>query len=275
MSKKCFLLCIGLLLVLSAGAQSFTLLSWNIRDLGRSKDAAEVAAIVELLRDYDLVAIQEVVAKDPAGAQTVARIADELNRRGAKWDYRISPPTQSPSSHLSERYAILWKTARLDLLGAPLLDSELAAHCVREPYLARFQLKGSGKPFFLANFHSRKFDEGPEEEIRHFAAYPRRLETGRVLIAGDFNLDEQHAVWQALYAQGFAPALHRTPTTLKQQCNDKGEYFNHAIDNIYFPEAHFRLLCAGRVDFVGSCEALEAARGISDHVPVFLEVEEK
>ena len=275
MPKKLLFLCLSLLLALPAGAQSFTLLSWNIQDLGRSKDTAEVAAIVELLRDYDLVVIQEVVAKDPAGAQTVARIADELNRKGEKWDSRISPPTQSPSSHKSERYAILWKTARLDLLGAPWLDSALAMHCVREPYLARFRLRGSGKPFFLANFHSRKFDERPEEEIRHFADYPQRLQTERVFIAGDFNLDEQHRVWQALYRQGFAPALRRTPTTLKQKCDARGNYFNHAIDNIYFPEAHFQVICAGRVDFVGSCEALAVARGISDHVPVFLEVKEK
>jgi len=43
------------------------IVTWNIRDLGRSKD-------------YDLVAIQEVVAKDPAGAQAVAKMKFSMNQ---------------------------------------------------------------------------------------------------------------------------------------------------------------------------------------------------
>ncbi|MBE5322017.1 hypothetical protein IM793_22875 [Pedobacter sp. MR2016-19] len=41
--------------------------------------------MAETVRPYDLIAIQEVVAG--YGGQAVARLADELNRTGQKWDY--------------------------------------------------------------------------------------------------------------------------------------------------------------------------------------------
>ena len=84
-------------------AQTFSLLTWNIKDLGGSKDTEEKEVMVDLMRQYDLVLIQEVVAKDPAGARAVAWLADALNRTGSRWDYRVSDPTESPSAYVSER----------------------------------------------------------------------------------------------------------------------------------------------------------------------------
>ncbi|GAB4406243.1 MAG: endonuclease/exonuclease/phosphatase family protein [Bacteroidia bacterium] len=254
-------------------AQSFTLLTWNIQHLGGSKDETELAAMVKVMRAYDLVLIQEVVAKDPAGAQAVAQLADLLNRTGSRWDYRISDPTQSPSSQMSERYAYLWKSSRLELIGDAYLDSKLADVCYREPYLARFRIAKSEVEFMVANYHSRKHDDQPEVEIAYFKDYPSRLGTQRVLIAGDFNLDENHAVWQPLVQRGFVPAVRRTPTTLKQKCTPDGHYFNYPIDNVYFHGGKFQALRSGRVDIVGDCANLEQARGVSDHVPVFVELE--
>jgi endonuclease/exonuclease/phosphatase family metal-dependent hydrolase len=81
------------------------LLSWNIENLGKSKSDKTINYIANALRDYDIIAIQEVVA-GYGGAQAVARLADELNRKGAKWDYVISDPTSS-SAYKTERYAFI------------------------------------------------------------------------------------------------------------------------------------------------------------------------
>jgi endonuclease/exonuclease/phosphatase family metal-dependent hydrolase len=273
---RLLLLCISLLLApLSLLGQEFSLLTWNIQNLGRTKNTAELEAMVDILRDYDLVAIQEVVAKDPAGAQKVALLADLLNRTGAQWDYRVSDPTNSPSSYISERYAFLWKPSRLTLLGRPYLDRELAAVVDREPYVAKFRVKGGNEPFFVVNFHARPHDREPEAEVAYLMAYPERLQTQRFVIAGDFNLDEQHQVWQPLYQAGFVPAVRETPTTLKRSCNATGEYFNYPIDNLYLLPRYFELLQSGRIDFVGGCDKVESARMISDHVPVFVRVRQR
>lgn len=266
-----FIVCLNYTLLFS---QTFSVLSWNIQNLGRSKDDTEIQVIVDILKSYDLVAIQEVVAKDPAGAQKVAQLADELNRKGAKWEYRVSPPTQSPSSYISERYAILWKPSKLELLGSPFLDKELGEKIHREPFLAKFRIKKGRKNtfFYIVNFHARRFNLKPQQEIQYFQDYLDRLGARNFIIAGDFNLNERHKVWRKLYRQGFSPAVERTPTTLKRKCKGKN-YLNYPIDNIYYPSYLMRKRKAGSIDFVGECANLETARGVSDHLPIFAQFE--
>jgi len=250
-------------------SKSLKIASWNIRDLGRTKDANEIHKIAQILRDFDLVAIQEVVGKDPAGAQAVAKIADELNRMGSKWDYRISDPTKSPSVYISERYAFLWKTSKVKLNGRAYLDSELAEKCFREPYIGKFQLTKATESFYVINFHSRKHNDHPEEEIVYLKDYTTRLNSDSVLILGDFNTNEKHEVWNNLYDIGFKSALNNTKTTLKTKCKFVS-YLNYPIDNIYYSK-NISIINSEAIDFVGTCENLVAARQLSDHLPISME----
>ncbi len=165
------LLLLAITLLQTTGLAQTSLISWNIRDFGQSKSDAEIRQIAQILRDADLVALQEVVA-GPGGAQAVARLP---------------------------------------------------------------------------------------------GLYP----TETVVIAGDFNASETSDAFQEFYKQGYCPALRDQKTTLKRSC-DEG-YLNHAIDNIYFPEKKIALLKAEAVDFVDNCQNLEAARGVSDHLPVRVE----
>ncbi len=250
-------------------SETVSLVSWNIQDLGRSKSSESIYEIANILRDFDIVAIQEVVAKDPAGAQAIAKIADELNRMGARWDYQISNPTKSPSVYMSERYAFLWKTSKVTIVHKAYLDDDLKDLCYREPYIGAFRVKGKNEQFYVVNYHSRKYDDKPEEEIVHFINYPERFLSDKILIAGDFNLNERHKVWKPFYNIGFKSALNNEATTLKRTCLN-GSYRNHDIDNIYFA-AGIELITSGIVDFVKTCVALKGARKISDHLPVYLE----
>lgn len=250
------------------GRSSVSLVSWNIQHLGRTKTEAEIGAIAQILRGYDIVALQEVVAKDPAGAQAVARLADALNRTGFQWDYQVSDPTRSSSPYIRERYAFLWKPSRVRQVGRASLDRELQDVVEREPFIASFRRRGEDAVFHVINFHSRPYNQQPEKEIIHFLTYPQRFGSDRVLLAGDFNLDERHSVWEPFYELGMKSALKNSPTTLKRKCMES-QYLNHAIDNIYFYPG-IRKTAAETIDFVGTCENLEQARRISDHLPVFM-----
>ena len=73
--KKSFLF---LLLYTSSLFSQPKLLSWNLENLGKSKSEGEITFIANTVKDFDIVALQEVVACD-GGAQAVARLADELN----------------------------------------------------------------------------------------------------------------------------------------------------------------------------------------------------
>lgn len=254
---------------LSGSRDNLAIATWNIQHLGQSKSDDEILFMAEVLRDFDIVAIQEVVAKHPAGAQKVAQLADELNRKGASWDYRISDPTKSPSVYISERYAFLWKTSKVELLGRAYLDQELETQINREPYIGKFRFKKMKQEFYVINFHSRTHKDHPELEIMHFKDYPKRLNLNTIIIAGDFNLNERHPVWDDLYQQGYNSSVRKAKTTLKRKCQ-LGSYLSHDIDNIYYSKA-ISFINSGVVDYIGDCENLEAARKISDHLPVFLE----
>ena len=246
-------------------------LTWNIKDLGRSKNADEITSIAKIIKDYDIIAIQEVVAKDPAGAQAVVKIVNELNRLGSKWNYSISNPTKSPSSYISERYAYIWKTSKLKLLSKATLDESLENSIEREPYLAKFEVKKNKIAVYFVNIHARVYSKKPEMEIAHFKKYPKRLKTDNIIVLGDFNLNEKHNVWNPLYKMGFKPSIKNTATTLKRKCKN-GNYLNHTIDNIYYNTHKMKAVNSGVIDFVSDCNNLLKARLISDHLPVFLEV---
>lgn len=247
------------------------IITWNIQDLGGTKNDEEILFIAKNLKDSDLVALQEVVAKDPAGAKAVIRIVDALNRLGSAWDYSISNPTKSSSSYASERYAYLWKTAKISLKKKAFLDKELQDKIEREPYIGLFENKQNNTSFYVVNMHARTFNKHPEMEISNFKAYPKRFQTDRFIILGDFNLDEKHTVWNPLYKMGFTSAISNQPTTLKRTCVD-GNYLNYPIDNIYYNTNYFTQQKASTIDFVKECDNLAMARRISDHLPVVSEL---
>jgi hypothetical protein len=127
------------LLFTTSSFSQLKVFSWNVENLGSSKSNSNINYIAKTIKDYDIVALQEVVA-GYGGAQAVAKLADELNRKGEKWDYAISNPTSS-SAYKAERYAFLWKTSKVRLVNMPWLEKQYGLLIDREPYYATFEYK--------------------------------------------------------------------------------------------------------------------------------------
>lgn len=260
---------ISLLFVFSTaqGQDTLSIVSWNLKNLGKSKDASEISYIAQTVRNFDIIAIQEVVA-GPEGPKAVARLADELNRKGAKWDYRISNPT-SGGGNKSERYAFIWKTARLKLIGDPWLESKYHREIVREPYFIR--MESAEGIFTLVNFHAITKADKPETEIKYFRFLPERYRSHRLIFAGDFNIPQSHSVFNPLKKIGFVSAMQGQKTSLRQACI-KGDCLASEFDNFFLQPARFTLHTKGIIPFYQAFEDLKDARLISDHVPIFIRV---
>jgi len=260
-----------LLVAHSAVAQSasgqFTVLSWNVQHFGASKDSAELALIAQIIRPFDIVAMQEVVT-NPAGAQTLAKLADMLSRSGTRWDYALSPPTNSPP-YKSERYAFLWQAHRFSRCGRPELLSALDTLIEREPFLLCLQHRE--RKILLCNFHARTRDNYPEVEIAHLVRAMSARPDAPLVLMGDFNLSATHPVFAPLTGAGFTVATADTPTTLRRRLPDQpgATPYLHPYDHIFLSNRHFMLLDAGRVDLVARAGSLSAALRISDHAPVW------
>jgi len=241
-----------------------SLVSWNIRDFGKTKSSEELEKIAEVIKGIDIIAIQEVVA-GYGGPQAVAKLTAILNRKGAKWDYVISDPTNS-SKYVTERYAFIWKTKHIKIKNRGWLLDELDKEIDREPFLLNFHL--NQQKFTVVNFHSRPHDKNPENEIKALSNFAVNSLGTPLLLVGDFNVAESKPVFDTLKKYKFKTAITNIKTTLKGTCK-RGEYVNYAIDNIFY-SSDIKKIQGGTIDFVHFCDELETARKLSDHLPVFL-----
>jgi len=252
---------------LTQAQDTLSIVSWNLKNLGKSKDAGEITHIANTVRNFDVIAIQEVVA-GPEGPKAVARLHDELNRKGAKWDYRISNPT-SGGGNKSERYAFVWKTSRLKLVGDAWLEDKYHQEIVREPYFIR--MESASGVFTLVNFHAITKSDKPETEIKYFRFLPQRYRSHRLIFTGDFNLPQSHTVFNPLKKMGFISAMQGQKTSLRQACID-GDCLASEFDNFFLQPAYFTLHSKGIIPFYQAFEDLKQARLVSDHVPIFIRV---
>ncbi|WP_300436017.1 endonuclease/exonuclease/phosphatase family protein [Christiangramia sp.] len=242
--------------------------SWNLQNFGKTKSEAEVNFVADVLRDFDVVALQEIVA-GYGGTQAVAKLADALNRRGAKWDYLVSEPTES-TPYATERYAFLWKTSKVKRLKRGWLEQNFVHEIDREPYL--INLSYNGKAFTLVNFHAIPKKKQPETEIKYFKFLPELYPENNLLFLGDFNVPQSHTVFNPLKKIGFRPVVRDQKTTMKMDCVED-ECLASKYDNIFYNSNEVRLLHSGVVHFYRSFQGMVAARRISDHVPVWVELD--
>jgi len=264
--KRLLIFLVFLFVSFFIAAQPLTLVSWNLKDLGKEKDSVEIRIMAEILRDADVVAIQEVVA-GYGGAQAVARLAAALNTTGSAWDYTVSDPASS-SSQKSERYAYLWKKHRVRLSGKPwLLRDGYDTLIEREPFLATFE--SEGETFTLVNVHAKTKSRQPETEVKYLDELPALYSGLNLIFAGDFNLPQSHSVFNPLKRAGYVPAIANQKTSLRQQCLN-GDCLASELDNIFYHPAHLRKLESGVIHFYTMMESFEEARGVSDHLPVFI-----
>ncbi|MBL7932533.1 MAG: endonuclease/exonuclease/phosphatase family protein, partial [Bacteroidia bacterium] len=243
------------------GTAQVHLCSWNLENFGKSKSDSEIVFISHTLKDFDLVAVTEVVA-GKGGAQAVARLADELNRTGSKWDYCVSDPTTgTPGS--SERYAFLWKTHVISKHGDAFLEKHYTDSIEREPYFGRFLYEG--KPITIAVFHAVPKNKQPEKEIKFLKFLPELYPKETLIFCGDFNCPQSHSVFGPLKQKNYLPALQKQKTTLKNECK-QDQCLASEFDNVFYPAAKVKLLAKDIVPFYLKFSTLKEARKISDHL---------
>jgi endonuclease/exonuclease/phosphatase family metal-dependent hydrolase len=249
---------------------AISICSWNIQDIGKSKSDSEIQFIAQVLKDYDIVAIQEVVAGD-GGSAAIARLSDALNRSGSKWDYTISDATTG-SSYKSERYAFLWKTSKVKKIGDAWLEKKYQIEIDREPFFATFKV--NDKLFTLVTFHAITKSKQPETEIKYFKFLPAEYPNLNLIFCGDFNCPQSHSVFNPLKSMGYQSALVNQKTSLRQKCIN-GDCLASEFDNIFFKTSLCTFIKSGIIKFFDQFSTIGEAKKISDHAPIFLQFELK
>lgn len=263
---KIIITCVLLLFFSSQSFAQTKIISWNIENFGKSKSQASLDFIAGTINDYDIAAIQEVVAGF-GGSQTVAKLVALLNQKGTKWDYSISDPT-SGNSYKKERYAFLWKTNKAKLKGKAWLEKKYHSEIDREPYFATFEI--NKKTFTVVNFHAITKSKQPETEIKYFKFLPQEYPDLNLIFSGDFNCPQSHTVFYPLKKMGYISMLQNQKTTLKQKCQGENCLASE-FDNIFYYPGKLKYINSGAILFYKNFDSLKEARKISDHIPIWLQ----
>ncbi len=261
------LICFLLLFVSTTLFSQLKIISWNVENLGKSKSDTTITYIANTLKDYDIVALQEVVA-GYGGSQAVAKLADELNQKGSKWDYVISDPTTS-SAYKTERYAFLWKTSKVNTIGEAWLEKKYNQEIDREPFYCTF--KYNDKSVTLVNFHAITKNKQPETEIKYFKFLPSAYPLLNLLFIGDFNCPQSHTVFNPLKKIGYVSVFKNQKTTLKRECK-KDLCLASEFDNIWYNSTKINVSKFDVIHFYKDFDDLKLAGEVSDHIPIWVEI---
>ncbi len=282
--------------------------TWNLRAFGGltekwesdeddtpKRDLHSLLCIAEIVRRFDVVALQEV--RDDLKA-----LRHMLRVLGPNWGLSLTDVTKGAPGN-GERMAFLFDARRvllsglacelvvpeeqLDRIGPDALDRQFA----RTPYAVSF--RSEGKTFILVTLHVL-YGEDPEERIPELKAIAEWLaEWARdvngwdhnVIALGDFNIDRRgDALHDAFVSSGLdIPAdLQEVPRTIFS--DPEKPHLNKFYDQIAWftgrhgsPALSLKYLRGGFFDFT---KAALKSRGlskaqlswrISDHYPLWTE----
>ncbi len=169
--------------------------TFNIQVFGTSKLAKReaMAVIVQVIRHFDIVAIQEVRAKED---DILPSLVNSINADGSRYGYLIGPRLGRSVS--TEQYAFVYDTNRVEYdpssFGTVQDPSDLLH---REPFVARFRPRTDAPErafsFWLVNIHT-----DPDEVATEIAALADVFQSMRsarpdeddVILLGDLNASE-------------------------------------------------------------------------------------
>ena len=275
---------------------NFLLGTWNLRAFGRvhrdwtenagspKRNLRAMAGIAEIIRRFDVVAIQEVKRETEAIRMLVS---DFL---GPNWEMIVSDVTAGDAGNV-ERLAYVYDRRRVTpsgLVGEIVLPptplGDPMQQFDRTPYLVGFQ--AASERFALLTAHIR-YGSVPQEripELRELAMYVAHeirdrsrfqgAEEVNLIVLGDFNIDKRvnNPLFDAFVLTGLwvPDALRNLTTTL-------GEQAKH-YDQIAWFRDDLTLLTQGRagvINFNGAVfpelTATQMSHRVSDHFPLWVE----
>ncbi len=239
--------------------------SFNIRILSdKSRSDREVALIGDIIKNYDIIAIQEV-----RDEKILKRLISYLQQQGIIYGYEISNPVGKTST---ERYAYIYRVNKIKLSKRGKIYNDPDDKFIREPFYATFKAKAFD--FTLSTIHVLvgRNEKERTPEIIELAQVYKNIQTEDpaeqdIILMGDFNMPPDDHGFQNLLAINSMTCLIKHP--FKTTIGDVSLY-----DNIWFQKKYVKEFTgnAGLYKFdtrVFKGDIREAKRSVSDHRPIW------
>jgi len=165
--------------------------SFNIQIFGvaKSNDSFAMGYLVDIARRFDLLAIQELRARDQSVVENFVRL---INADGSRYSYIVGPRQGTTNS--KEQYVYLYDTNKLRQTSQPYVAVDPTGTLQRSPLVASFECvyaqAGTGFTFTVLNLHV-----DPDVVDAEFAAFEQIMPGVMMnhaaeddfLLLGDFN----------------------------------------------------------------------------------------
>ncbi|PNW27296.1 endonuclease/exonuclease/phosphatase family protein [Formosa algae] len=284
--------------------ENLLIASWNIRAFGNltrkwvsedddspKRDLHAILCIAEIIKRFDVIAIQEVKAN-------IRALRDTLKILGNNWSLILSDVNKGDSGN-GERMAYLFDTRRVQmsgLAGELVVPNEwvktasqeaLTEQFVRTPYAVSF--KSNHQTFILITLHILygKKSSDRVNELKGIAkwladwakdinAYHQNL-----IALGDFNIDKRGDILdQTFFSEGlYVPPQLQNENVTRSIFNETKYYDQIAWFNGHEnqPKLSMEFIKGGNYDFVGKAlvnrdlSKFSLSYHISDHYPLWAE----
>lgn len=248
---------------------TITLASFNIQIFGQDKmaDAEVVNILKQIVKQYDVVMIQEV--RD-ISEQTIPEFVRQINEMpGNKYLYVISDRLGDSAS--KEQYAILYNNATIALDGQTRLFPDVKNLFEREPFSAKFSVKGGNLDFVAMDVHMQPSNAAAEIDDldRAMEDASAFFNENDVIVGGDLNSDCSY--WDEAGQHEMKAQMYEwlIPDDVGTNLNEICTYDRFIVYDAYTME-----------DYTGEYSIFnfkskygisdELARKVSDHFPIWI-----
>ncbi len=228
--------------------------SFNIQIFGQSKasNAAVMAVLADVVRQYDVLAIQEIRDSSETSLPALVRQADPTGN----YQYVVSPRLGRTSS--KEQYAFIYNSTKVSVMpGTAFTYEDTLDTFEREPFFVRFRMT-NGFDFWIGDIHTK-----PDDASNEINSLPKVLSglsgDDDVVLVGDFNADcnyYNNAQWKEVNLGKYEMSPESWDTTVgSTDC---------AYDRIVVTPQMSR-----HVTKWGVVRSAQITSSVSDHYPIY------
>ena len=214
------------IVIVSCPENQIRLGTFNIEKLGKANEY-QARNAAEILKNYDLVAIQEVMntgatRNNHIGKKGIEALQQIVAYLGDDWAYIVSiEPNGTANAERSgalntfEYYAFIYRKSKVELISdsAYLWDEDVNSmqglkdqerQFDREPFIASFKVKNGNLDFTLITIHAASPSaEWRKDEIRRLKIVYETVQDSNanqndVFLLGDFNTSVDKKEWESL-----------------------------------------------------------------------------
>ena len=180
---------------------TISIASWNIQQFGEAKssDPERLARIADIVKEFDVIAIQEIVHAPSNGQVVVDRLTSEL-RNEHRRTYRplLGPRTGCPDGR-TEQYAVLFDSEILDLVNSRTITDDpnpAIDNMCRDPFVVTLRMRNTAATltFTLIVVHTDPDTTALRRDLNALGRIYRAVQAGDaedddVILLGDLNAE--------------------------------------------------------------------------------------